>query len=110
MGFINPEDFKCCDIEYSFELCDEGILKSTIEEHQHMKSKYDFLIVSEHSFFAIFWEVVELIMCIISSYVYSWMAVFHTKSGELIIFQFISEITLFVCMIIKMLKDYIPDG
>ena len=117
MGFIKPHDMQCNEIDLAFktEYCDEDE-EAEIRRHGHYhykKSTYDWMIICDNSKVAIFWEAVEIVTCMLSSYIYTWLAVFgyHFKDDVWIAyFWWFIEFTLSICMIVKFNKDFVPDG
>ena len=70
------------------------------------------MIISEESSFTIFWKIFDLINCIISSYIYAWLAAFGDQASGV----FITDLSIFfeccftVTMFLHFVTDYTPEG
>ena len=93
------------------------------EEHQEMHysnephSHYEFnikkeMVISHKGWFSIIWRAIDIFLCMSSSYIYIWFAVFgeHKHDAGHIYFQIFVEIAFAFSMYTKFTTDFIHDG
>ena len=70
------------------------------------------MLVPYDSTFIKIWGVVDISFCLLSAYVYSWLACFGTDSdtGAPFALTVLFEIIFTISIILKMLTSYLPDG
>jgi len=82
------------------------------EEEEFNLNFTKMVVLSEKGAFVQAWTIINMFSCLISSYIYSWMAAFGHKSGyqDLIPFIIIFEVIFSVHIVIKLITDYTPEG
>lgn len=133
---IMPEKFTLDEIRFSYtDARIEDFIKNQEEklhhifdhEDQFLQSElsddpldhFDFwklIILDQSSIFCLFWNVFEVLCCIISSYMYAYMAAFgiHNNDVTINVDLRIADIFFFVVFTISILmnflRDFVPEG
>ena len=70
------------------------------------------LIISEYGSFNIFWKIFDLINCILSSYIYAWLAAFGDQASGTVMtdMSIFFESCFTVTMLLHFITDYTPEG
>lgn len=125
---ILPEQFTDIDIEYSTtdaKISDtleekkansfpESNPKKTSTKTDYLQKDFQFtkiIILGEKSYFCMGWNVVDILCCIISCYVYGWMALFGSfeADGKKNYVCIYGDVVFFVIFTITIFVNFITD-
>lgn len=83
-----------------------------LEQKKHFECS-KFIIMSHQSYFSLTWGFIDIILSLVSSYFYAWLAVFYDdliSDSAFNSYQMFFEIFFLFGMIKSFITDYIEDG